>query len=234
MRKSKRLARGWFSILAACAAVSTSFGCSWDSSVYDAAAKNHGYVVACAPTVVGTGDDAYILINGYKCFKEDSGHSDELDVCVPDDDLCYKDCKRYRKIWDDLEQGGEDNYVTKLCPKGTNDGECQTICKDGVCSSNITEDMIKKLQSFFNDDEKDNISKIPELIYSENGSESLRVCPAQYPHCGFEKKDEIVQFSCLKKCSFEICSNCNEEGVCTTVCADLQNDASKSLFSILI
>ena len=59
MRKSKRLARGWFSILAACAAVSTSFGCTWDSSVYDAAAIDEGYVVACAPTLLTDGQLFY-------------------------------------------------------------------------------------------------------------------------------------------------------------------------------
>ncbi len=208
MRKSKRLARGWFSILAACAAVSTSFGCTWDSSVYDAAAIDEGYVVACAPTLLTDDTGSYFIVGGKRCYEtdEEALNINSDDVCK-DPDKCFSHCERYRKYWNELinVESDDGKYVSEVCKSDSND--CSSIYEDQNGESVVR-------------------SEFSKLVYEGD----LRVCPDAYPICVFDKsseKKEKLSFACMSLCSKDICgkecvdfkTNVNHCGGCGKACA---------------
>ena len=208
MRKSKRLARGWFPILAACAAVSTSFGCTWDSSVYDAAAIDEGYVVECAPTLLTDDTGSYFIVGGKRCYEtdEEALNINSDDVCK-DPDKCFSHCERYRKYWNELINVDSDDgkYVSEVCKSDSND--CSSIYEDQNGESVVR-------------------SEFSKLVYEGD----LRVCPDAYPICVFDKsseKKEKLSFACMSLCSKNICgkecvdfkTNVNHCGGCGKACA---------------
>ena len=114
--------------LALCATLCAT-GCQWDSSVYDAAAKNNGYVVACSPTVLSEDGRDYINVGELKCYEDSVEYSkqkcDKLNIsidsnenvscaCPENDDTCIsfefpensstliEQCKQFQTYWNDI------------------------------------------------------------------------------------------------------------------------------------
>ena len=210
--RNYRLAPRALPWLALCATLCAT-GCQWDSSVYDAAAKNNGYVVACSPTIIVPDNDecvtdesidchtscnGYVTIGEDKCYYQDNACQPdnaipEVKDCKDTDNFC-KDCRRYNSSWEKLAvktESGSDvgtttkMYVTKVCTSFSSE-ECKN-----------PEDVAK------------------DLMYGEGTEKKLRICTTDFPKCTFIKSEDA--FYCVPECSKTICG---------TSCVDLMNDSN--------
>ena len=186
--------------LALCATLCAT-GCQWDSSVYDAVAKNNGYVVACSPTVLSEDGRDYINVGELKCYEDSVEYSkqkcDKLNIsidsnenvscaCPENDDTCIsfefpensstliEQCKQFQTYWNDIKENSDRPQ------------SCENV--DGDCTS-------RKYVSLVND--SDNLSDYSNIMDGQN----LKICPKDYPICNVKKDGSDLIFSCQKiKC----------------------------------
>ena len=208
--------------LALCATLCAT-GCQWDSSVYDAAVNEDGYIVPCAPSIIEDEND-YILIQGKKCYQSDDINVNKEDTCKPIDNTCYKDCIRYRTIW---------NHLLPFEAEDTEKMFVQSVCQDFFDPNQfISKDDYLKINC--NAPKDDDITKT--LLH--NGC--LKVCPKTAPSCTYTDKNynpldpdleqSDVVFFCVPECTKTLCGlSCvdiltdrNNCGSCGNRCGDGQ------------
>ena len=220
--RNYRLAPRALPWLALCATLCAT-GCQWDSSVYDAAVNEDGYIVPCAPSIIEDEND-YILIQGKKCYQSDDINVNKEDTCKPIDNTCYKDCIRYRTIW---------NHLLPFEAEDTEKMFVQSVCQDFFDPNQfISKDDYLKINC--NAPKDDDITKT--LLH--NGS--LKVCPKTAPSCTYTDKNyntlapdleqSDVVFFCVPECTKTLCGlSCvdiltdrNNCGSCGHRCGDGQ------------
>ena len=188
--RNYRLAPRALPWLALCATLCAT-GCQWDSSVYDAAAKNNGYVVACSPTVLSEDGRDYINVGELKCYEDSVEYSkqkcEKLNIsidsnenvscaCPENDDTCIsfefpensstliEQCKQFQTYWNEIKANSERPQ------------SCENMGED--CEPRQYVSLVNNIS----------ISDLKQYSNIMDG-EVLKICPKDYPICNVNKED---------------------------------------------